>query len=147
MRTILKIGLAVISEGRILLVRKKGGEHLILPGGKPEEGEDDIDTLEREVGEELGCGIERTSLNYSGCFSDRAAGLGETLVSVRLYIGELTGTPQPRAEIEALDWYPIQASDSPLLAPSLRNSILPSLARSDARSVEEAGKGLSELFN
>ncbi len=147
MRTILKVGLAVISEGRILLVRKRGGNHLILPGGKPEGTEEDIETLEREICEELGCCIERESLSYSGCFSDRAAGLDETLVSVRLYVGVLTGTPQPRAEIEALDWHPIQDWDNPLLAPSLRNSILPSLARSDACSFKERGKASTELLN
>ncbi|MBV7522580.1 NUDIX domain-containing protein [Ensifer sp. ENS12] len=147
MRTILKVGLAVISEGKILLVRKRGGEHLILPGGKPEGDEEDIEALEREIWEELGCCVERDSLSYSGCFSDQAAGLNDTFVSVRLYIGVLTGAPQPLAEIEALDWHPIQDWDNPLLAPSLRNSILPRLAGSEARSFEESGKGLRELFN
>jgi 8-oxo-dGTP diphosphatase len=39
-REIVKIGLAVTTDNRLLLVRKKGGESYILPGGKPEMGED-----------------------------------------------------------------------------------------------------------
>nr|WP_234891580.1 NUDIX domain-containing protein [Sinorhizobium meliloti] len=129
-RTISKVGIAVISDGRILLVRKKGGQHLILPGGKPEFGEDDLMALEREIDEELGCLIERQSLHFCGCFTDRAAGLFDTMVAVRLYRGELCGDPTPCAEIEAIDWFPIDDHENALLAPSLRNSILPSLARS-----------------
>lgn len=129
MRTISKVGIAVISDRRILLVRKKGGQHLILPGGKPELGEDDLMALEREIEEELGCLIERQSLLFCGCFTDRAAGLFDTMVVVQLYRGELCGKPTPCAEIEAIDWFPIDDHENPLLAPSLRNSILPSLAR------------------
>lgn len=140
MRMILKVGLAVISDGKILLVRKRGGSHLILPGGKPEGDENDIETLERELAEELGCGVERETLVFSGCFGDQAAGLNATTVSVRLYTGSLEGTPRPLSEIEELYWHPVRKSDDPVLAPSLRNFILPALAQSQAAAGNEVGE-------
>ena len=48
-REILKIGVAVTDADRLLLVRKKGTGSYILPGGKPEEGESDLQALKREV--------------------------------------------------------------------------------------------------
>ncbi|TCU33115.1 NUDIX hydrolase [Rhizobium azibense] len=128
MHSITKVGMAVISDGKILLVRKRGNSYLILPGGKPEAGEDDLTALSREIKEELGCQIRSTTLRYSGCFTDVAAGMKNTTVSVRLYIGSLEGDPRPCAEIESLEWLPVSETENPALAPSLRNSILPCLA-------------------
>lgn len=127
MRTITKIGIAVIKDFRILLVRKRGGEFLILPGGKPELGEDDITALCREVAEELGCSIDIGSLAFTGVFRDVAAGMSATNVEVKLYIGELIGTPVPQAEIEECFWVELLTENDAALAPSLRNSIMPSL--------------------
>ena len=44
-------------EGRVLTVRKRGTERFMLPGGKPEAGEEFIDTAAREVDEELGLAV------------------------------------------------------------------------------------------
>ena len=120
--------LAVIEDGRFLLVRKRGSRVYILPGGKPEAGEDDAATLGREIGEELGCGIEGGSLHYVGTFSDAAADAPEgTLVHVKLYAGKLAAPPVPSAEIEELLWLEPGARTRPDLAPSLVRRILPSL--------------------
>jgi 8-oxo-dGTP diphosphatase len=54
-RWIHKVGLAVVSGDRLLVVRKRGTGTFILPGGKPEGSEGDLATLAREVDEELGC--------------------------------------------------------------------------------------------
>lgn len=122
---ITKIGLAVIEEGRILLVRKRGTEIFILPGGKPEGDEDDLAALHREVNEELGCRIEPAGLQFEGAFTDQVAGKPDTTVTVRLYRGALAGEPQCRAEIEELRWIsPAEVYGTPL-APSLTNQILP----------------------
>ena len=56
-RWIEKVGLAAIEDGRLLVVRKRGGAVFILPGGKPEGGESDLEALARELDEELGCAV------------------------------------------------------------------------------------------
>jgi 8-oxo-dGTP diphosphatase len=121
-----KIGLAVTEGDRVLLVRKRGGGCFILPGGKPERGEDDLETLSREIQEELGCTIQADSLAFLGSFTDVAADTSNAIVTVRLYKGALIGSPAPKSEIEALRWIR-NLEDGSVLAPSLRNQILPFL--------------------
>jgi 8-oxo-dGTP diphosphatase len=126
-REIVKIGLAVTDDNRLLLVRKKGGESYILPGGKPESGEDDLQALIREIEEELGCGIDLETFSYLGSFSDTAADLLNTRVTVRLYAARLIGSPSPQSEIEKLAWFRPDAESGLSLAPSLQNHIVPFL--------------------
>jgi 8-oxo-dGTP diphosphatase len=70
---ILKVGLAVLEGGRLLVVRKKGTRSYILPGGKPEKGENDFEALAREIEEELGCQLDPQTIVFLGSFSDLAA--------------------------------------------------------------------------
>ena len=123
---IVKVGLAVTEGDRVLLVRKRGGRSFILPGGKPERGEDDLETLSREIQGELGCAIQVDSVAFLGSFTDLAADISNAIVTVRLYKGDLIGTPTPKSEIEVLRWIHNLEDDS-ALAPSLRNQILPFL--------------------
>jgi 8-oxo-dGTP diphosphatase len=123
-KRIVKIGLAVTDGNRVLLVKKRGGQRFILPGGKPEIGEQDLDTLRREIQEELGCDIESNSVEFVGSFTDAAADLVGVTVTVRLYKGHLIGKPSPKSEIETLRWVS-NCEDEGSLAPSLRNQILP----------------------
>src|SRR6266511_588816 len=101
-RKIVKIGLAVTEENRLLVVRKKGGRSYILPGGKPEQGEDDQQALLREIDEELGCTLDASSFVLLGEFSDVDADMQNTIVTVRLYEARLVGSPVPQSEIECL---------------------------------------------
>lgn len=125
-REILKIGLAVREGDKVLVVKKRGGQRFILPGGKPEVGEADFDALTREIQEELGCEIQSNSIEYLGSFTDVAADMVGVTVTVRLYKGELIGRPAPNSEIEIIRWIS-NREDEDSLAPSLRNQILPFL--------------------
>ena len=146
-----KVGLATFDNGRLLVVRKRGGSIFILPGGKPEGEEGDLAALAREIHEELGCTVSAPFL--SGTFKDRAAGIDDAVVIVRLYTGTLIGRPEPRAEIEELAWVDVRKPGLVPLAPSIVNGILPHLRRrwrSSGQASGEAGgetvQGLLELI-
>jgi 8-oxo-dGTP diphosphatase len=126
-RQILKIGLAVTDGDRLLVVRKRGGSLYILPGGKPEPGENDLEALSRELDEELGCRLDISSVEFLGAFSDSAADLHNTIVTVKLYSARLVGNPVPRSEIENLKWFSPTEDNAMTLAPSIQNHILPFL--------------------
>lgn len=121
-----KVGVAVMDGSRLLVVRKRGTEHFILPGGKPEGEERDLETLDREVREELGCSV--AAPRFLGEFSGMAAGMMDTAIVVRLYAGSLVGDPQPLSEIEEIGWVEVEGPQQLLLAPSILNQILPHLA-------------------
>lgn len=132
-RWIHKIGLAAERDGHLLVARKRGSDIFILPGGKPEGQENDLQTLSRELLEELDCGISCAVLR--GTFTDVAAGTLDAAVVVRLYSGNLVGEPKPCSEIEELAWVNIRKPDLKL-APSIVNGILPFLRRKAKRSSE-----------
>lgn len=142
---ILKIGLAVLDGERVLLVKKRDSDVYILPGGKPEQGETDVETLSREIDEELGCSIASDRLLFLGTFSDVVAGTPGTRVTIRLYAGTLVGTPSPHSEIDSLLWWTRSNFEAPALAPSLRNSILPFLCAGNSGQTVQASKNSTSL--
>src|SRR5579872_607731 len=95
-----KVGLAMIKEDHLLVVRKRGTKTFILPGGKHEGRENDLQALRRELHEELGCRLKNA--RFEGSFTDTAADLFDTIITVRLYAGVLSGEPHPASEIEEL---------------------------------------------
>lgn len=146
LRWIHKIGLAAERDGRLLVARKRGTDTFILPGGKPEGDENDLETLSREIREELDCGIANPYLR--GVFTDVAAGATEAVVVVRLYSADLTGEPRPCSEIEELAWVCLKKPQLKL-APSIENGILPYLLRKDKKkrlSAEGDSESLQGAF-
>ena len=145
-REILKVGLAVTDTDRLLVVRKKGTSSYILPGGKPENGEDDLQALAREIEEELGCQLNPATIVFLGCFSDAAADMVNTTVTVRLYTAQLVGDPSPQSEIENLKWFCPNAESGSSLAPSLQNHIVPFLfSQGRLRESPSADRSAKEL--
>lgn len=101
-----KIALAVFKNKQMLQVRtKKHAQVFFTLGGKIEQGEDDIACLKREVKEEIGCGIDESSIKFLTEFEDIAHGKGKTLVNIRMYEGKLKGNPKPAAEIAEIGYF------------------------------------------
>ena len=124
-----KVGLLLVRGDRILLCRKnRDTSKLILPGGRVEAGESDLECLTRELREELG-DVALDRVEYLGTYEDRASLDDPTVVKtlrIILYRGELIGEPAPSAEIAELVWFGPH-SDRSKLTPIFINRILPDL--------------------
>lgn len=128
--SLIRIVAAVILDdsGRTLLVRKYGTAAFMQPGGKLDVGESDVGALEREIAEELGCGLESGSCRPLGRYSAPAANEPGCIVEAELFSARLVGEVRLEAEIEEAIW--IDPDDEPALefAPLTRRHALP-LAR------------------
>lgn len=124
-----KVGALILRGNRILLCRKnRDTSKLILPGGRVESGESDVECLARELREELG-EVTLTHLEYLGTYEDRASLDDPTIVKtlrLALYRGDLEGEPTPSSEITELVWFGPD-SNREALTPIVINRILPDL--------------------
>lgn len=127
---LIRIAAAVVvdGEGRTLVVRKRGTAAFMQPGGKLALGETSMGALEREIAEELGCGLEPASCRTLGRFSAPAANEPGWTVEAELFSARLLGEIRLDSEIEEAIW--IDPDDEPELelAPLTRRHALP-LAR------------------
>lgn len=88
MKIIHKIGAMVIKDNSFLMVRKKGHDTWTTIGGRPEAGENEEQTLRRELREEANCEIE--IIKKLGDFEAKAAD-DDAIVKLSLYLAELKG--------------------------------------------------------
>mgnify|MGYP002034191539 FL=1 len=126
-RKIFKYGLAVVRNKKLLVLREKNTSKYLLPGGRPEKGENIEKTLNREIKEELNTIIRPGSVRFYGTFEDVAANEPDTIIRISLSIGEIEGVLEPSSEIEETAW--IGSNHSLILAPSIKNKILPALIK------------------
>ena len=115
-------------RGRVLLVRKRGTNAFMQPGGKRDTGESDLAALEREVLEELGCCVDQRTARSLGIFECAAANEPGWQVQASIYEVDIEGAIRPQAEIDQILWVdPRSLPDLPF-APLTRDHVLP-LAR------------------
>lgn len=128
---ILRIATACLLDeaGRLLVVRKRGTGIYMLPGGKIEETESPMQALLRELHEELGLSVEHSELEPLGHFGSRAANEPDHWVEADVFIGRACGQVRAQAEIEAVEWLALQQSQHIVLAPLLREVVLPALCQ------------------
>ncbi|AZC52938.1 MULTISPECIES: NUDIX hydrolase [Pseudomonas] len=113
-------------DGRTLLVRKRGTQAFMQPGGKIEPSELPAQALARELEEELGLRIDPADARYLGRFSAPAANEPGFVVEAELFRLDLdTDEVQPAAEIEEVRWIDPEVADELTLAPLTRDLILP----------------------
>lgn len=136
----IRVSALVLRRGdAMLMVRKRGTTAYMLPGGKPEAGEAPIDTIIREVDEELGLPLTRDDLEELGTFEAPAANeadhqvIGDVFVHRGMPEGFDFDDIQPQAEIDSVAWFVPDAlpEDSAALtiAPLTRAQVVPALAR------------------
>ncbi|MEX3609478.1 TIGR00730 family Rossman fold protein [Rothia sp. LK2588] len=123
-------------EGQVLTVRKRGTEGFMLPGGKPEPSETPLETVGREVAEELNFQLTAEQLNPLGTFEEPA--LNEPDHTVRAHVFLWTPAPgedldrlaelQPAAEIAELRWVDPAQENLADQAPLNVNAVFPALA-------------------
>lgn len=123
---IIRIAAAVIvdDQGRMLLVRKRGTQAFMQPGGKLGSGEIAVEALARELEEELGCGT-RGEPRPLGRFSAAAANEADCVVEAELFAVSLSGEIAPASEIEEARWHDPDGPADLALAPLTRDHVLP----------------------
>jgi 8-oxo-dGTP diphosphatase len=90
------INAAIIKEGELLIVRKN--ITWILPGGKPENNETDLECLIRESKEELK-GIELTNFRFYKSFEGKTPHKGDVLKAHVYFADMKTPYEKPNREI------------------------------------------------
>jgi 8-oxo-dGTP diphosphatase len=117
------------SDGRTLLVRKRGTTAFMQPGGKIDPGEDAPRALVRELAEELALTIDPDTAVYLGRHSAPAANEVGHMVTADLFRIDSDAPIAPQAEIEEIRWVDPQQVDGLELAPLTRDHVLPLLTR------------------
>ena len=122
------VSAAVITarDGRVLVVRKRGTERFMQPGGKPEPGETPDVTLVRELREELGLRLDLGALAPLGEFTAAAANEPGFLVVADVYRVDIGGqTPVADAEIDEVRWVTRAEASALDVAPLAATYFLP----------------------
>lgn len=123
----IRIAAAVVigTDGRTLLVRKRGTQAFMQPGGKIEPLEQPINALARELEEELALTIDPASATYLGHFCAPAANEPGFEVQAELFLLVIDQAVTPAAEIEEVQWIDPSGDGGLVLAPLTRDLILP----------------------
>lgn len=128
MNKIIKYGLVLIKDKKFLINRKKGTTLFLMPGGKPKPGESVEACLIREIKKEHGCTLRKEYLRFFGEFEDIAANELHTIISMKVYLGQIKGKLKIDSEIEEMKWF--GKDDNPsILSPIIKNKILPALLK------------------
>lgn len=125
----LNIAIACLFDehGRLLVVRKRGTRFFMLPGGKAEPGETALQTLRRELAEELALSLEDRDLESLGQFRAPAANEPNHQVQAQVFVGRLPHPVSVQAEIEEMGWLDLEPCHRDDVAPLLRTQVLPAL--------------------
>ncbi len=128
MRKIFKIGAIIIKDRKFMVVKKKGLEDYIMPGGKPEDGETPAETLKRELREELNASVK--TFSHFGILEGPGSPK-DVWVTQYLFLAEVEGDIRPAAEIENLAWVDSNSKGRVRLSPFVEQVMMPRLLQTN----------------
>ncbi|MGG1945539.1 NUDIX domain-containing protein [Trinickia sp. NRRL B-1857] len=114
----------ILSERRLLVVRKRGASIFISPGGKISAGEAPIACLRRELREELR--VELVDAEPFGTY-ERPAADEASMIRIYTWIVAVSGACAPSSEIEELKW--IRGSETEAVGSVFAHCVIPKLIR------------------
>lgn len=113
MKEIDKVAYLYLKDGKILSTRSKGKDKYYIPGGKREGNETDMETLVREIKEELSVDVIVSTAKFYGIFEAQAHGKAEgVIVRMTCYMAEYTGELKADSEIAEIVWLTSEDVDS-----------------------------------
>ena len=131
-RVILNLAAVCLMRGRTCLnVRKKGADHVILPGGKIEPGETPLEAATREAREETRLVLDPADLTHLGTFDAPAANRDADGIRCAVYLcnwRKAWPEPTPDSEIVEYEWTDLDhCHDDARQAPLLLDRVSPAL--------------------
>ena len=103
-----KVAFLYFRGGKILSTRSKGKDKYYIPGGKRENDETDLQTLVREIKEELSVEIIPSSVKLYGIFEAQAHDKAEGIqVKMTCYTADFEGALTADSEIDEIVWLSI----------------------------------------
>jgi 8-oxo-dGTP pyrophosphatase MutT (NUDIX family) len=114
-------GLVVIKNRKLLLAYSINKQAFYLPGGKCDPGETSLETLQREIEEELNLRLEEHELQYYTHISAPAFGeFPPIMMEQDCYLYELNQKPSVSREIAEIQYFDSQTySSQPSQAPGV----------------------------
>jgi 8-oxo-dGTP diphosphatase len=106
-----------VENGRILCARPHGKDVFYIPGGKREGAESDLQTLLREITEELTVTLIPGTVQPAGTYEAAQPGAHPdgALVRMSCYTGDYRGALTASSEIDELAWF--SYADRPRVPP------------------------------
>ena len=125
-----KVGGIIIKNKKVLVVRKKtkgNFPEFIIPGGKRETGETDVETLQREIQEEVNLKVVKAE--YVDEYEDIAI-FEKIPIVVKVYLCEVEGEVNVDNEIKEFCWIDKDYKKNGIkVASILEKFVLPELIR------------------
>ncbi|WGK69057.1 NUDIX domain-containing protein [Candidatus Haliotispira prima] len=113
----------LLKDNHLLLARSRDYNKWFLPGGKIEKGESPIDSLKREIREELGVSLLPGSIKYRFSVKDIAFGkpVGHYVV-LNCYAAVLMDFPVVSGEVKEIKYFPFTGTD--VMAPAVQSAVI-----------------------
>lgn len=130
----LAAALVLDSDGRALLVRKRGTHAFMQPGGKIEAGETAREAIVRELAEELTLTVHPDDLGHLGRFTADAANEPGWTVDCEVFTLMTDRPVTVAAEIEEARWFDPRCPGDAVIAPLTLQHVFPTLHTPGLRS-------------